>query len=340
MLIAALCALAAAAAAGIFLASRHFLRKKLPASVALVHGLGGATGFLLVLLVVVQNPDFRLARQALTLFVVTILLGAVNLLFHLRKKRHRTSLILLHAAVAVSGVVTLIVAIVSGEPNATAAQTAPLGAAPSAAPAEPSTQPAEPSAADAPSASAPAEPSASVAPAQPAAPAAPTAAAFAKELSLDASVRAALSKTLAFETKSSTLAPESRPVLDDIAKTLKDHPEIALVQVQGHADERGEDSANVALTQGRAAGVVEGLIARGVERKRLHGVGYGARCPADAACGGASAPESCHAPERYTSDRRVVFVPLRVGATSLRGDVACARGAELIPPGDREFQSP
>jgi len=48
------------------------------------------------------------SRQALTLFVVTILLGAVNLLFHLRKKRHRTSLILLHASVAVSGVVTLV----------------------------------------------------------------------------------------------------------------------------------------------------------------------------------------------------------------------------------------
>jgi hypothetical protein len=33
-------------------------------------------------------------------------------------------------------------------------------------------------------------------------------------------------------------------------------------------------------------------------------------------------------------------VPLRVGTTSLRGEVACARGAELIPPADREFHAP
>jgi outer membrane protein OmpA-like peptidoglycan-associated protein len=334
MLIVALCALAAAAVAGIFLASRHFMRKKLPASVALVHGLGGATGFLFVLLVVVQNPDFRLARQALTLFVVTILLGAVNLLFHLRKKRHRTSLILLHASVAVSGVVTLILAIMSGEPEATAAQAAlPPEAAPSAAPAAPPSEPrALPSAPAAPA------PAASVAPSAPSPePAAP---AVAKSLALDASVRAALTKSLAFETRSTGLASESLPALDEIAKALKDHPEISLVEVQGHADERGEDSANVALTQGRAAGVIEGLVARGVERKRLHGVGFGARCPADPACGGASAPESCRVPERYAADRRVVFVPLRVGTTSLRGEVACARGAELIPPADREFHAP
>src|SRR5262245_19406161 len=133
MLIAALCALAAAAVAGIFLAFRHFTRQKLPASVALIHGLGGATGFTFVLLVVVQQPDFRLARQALYLFIVTILFGAVNLLFHLRKKRHRTSLIVLHALVAVSGVLTLIFAIFSGEP-ATAATPAMPAAAPSAAP--------------------------------------------------------------------------------------------------------------------------------------------------------------------------------------------------------------
>lgn len=338
MLIAALCALAAAATAGIFLASRHFMRKKLPASIALVHGLGGATGFLLVLLTVVQNPDFRLARQALTLFVVTILLGAVNLLFHLRKKRHRTSLILLHAAVAVSGVVTLIVAIITGQPAATAAQPAPAAvAAPSAAPTGTAGQHAAPSGSVAPAA----EPSASAAaPSAPAGSVAPAPPAFAKELPLDASVRAALAKSLAFETKSAALAPASLPVLDDIAKALKDHPEVALVQVQGHADERGEESANVALTQGRAASVVEGLIARGVERKRLHGVGYGARCPADPACSGETPSESCHAPERHAADRRVVFVPLRVGATSLRGEVACARGAELIPAADREFHAP
>ena len=332
MLIAALCALAAAAVAGIFLATRHFMRQKLPASVALIHGLGGATGFLFVLLTVVQNPEFRLARQALYLFIVTILLGAVNLLFHIRKKRHRTSLILLHAAVAVSGVLTLLVAIFGGE-AATAAQTpappAPAEtAAPSAAPAEVAAKPSEsaaPAAAPEPVASAPAP---SAAPAT------------AKELPIDASVRQALSQAIAFDTKSTAVAASSLPALAEIAKALKEHPEIVLVEVQGHADERGDDSRNVALTRGRAASVVEALAARGVDRSRLNSAGYGSRCPADAVCGGDNAPDSCRSPERYASDRRVVFVPLKVGKTSLSGEVVCARGADLIPAADRAFHSP
>jgi outer membrane protein OmpA-like peptidoglycan-associated protein len=329
MLIAALCAFAAAASAGIFLAFRHFTRGKMPAAVALIHGLGGATGFLFVLLVVVQNPDFVRARQALYLFIVTILLGAVNLLFHLRKKRHRTSLILMHAAVAVSGVLTLVVAIFSGDSEATAAQPAapPPAAAPSAAPAEVAKS-AEP---------VPAAPAESAAPAAPTTPSEP---ATAKELALDASVRDVLARSIAFETKSTVILPDSLATVGAIANALKGHPEIALVQVQGHADERGEDASNVLLTQGRAAAVVEALVARGVERGRLHSAGYGARCPADDACGSDSAPESCRSPERYASDRRVVFVPLRVGKTSLRGEVACARGAELIPAADREFHAP
>lgn len=335
MLIAALCALAAAAVAGIFLAARHFMRQRLPASVALIHGLGGATGFLFVLLTVVQNPEFRLARQALYLFIVTILLGAVNLLFHIRKKRHRTSLILLHAAVAVSGVLTLLFAIFGGE-SATATQP-PAPQAPAESPA-PSVAPAE-------VAAKPAEPTPSASPelaASAAAPSAPTSAppTSAKELSLDASVRQALTQTLGFDTKSTAVAAESLPRLQEIANVLKAHPEVVLVQVQGHADERGDDARNVALTRARAAAVVEALAARGVERARLHSAGYGSRCPADPACAGEAAPDSCRSPERFASDRRVVFVPLKVGTTSLAGEVVCARGADLIPAADKGFHAP
>jgi outer membrane protein OmpA-like peptidoglycan-associated protein len=333
MLIAALCAFAAAAVAGIFLAFRHFTRQRLPASVALIHGLGGATGFTFVLLVVVQNPDFQLARQALFVFIVTILLGAVNLLFHLRKKRHRTSLIVVHALTAVVGVLTIVYAIFTGGPAATAAQppaTTPVeSAAPSAAPAEVAAKPPEPT----PSA-APAEPTASAA-----APAAPAAPSSARELPLDASVRAAFAKSLAFDTKSTAVAAESLPVLAEIAKAMKDHPEIALVQVQGHADERGGDR-NVALSQGRAAAVVEALVAKGVERSRLHSAGYGSRCPVDPSCQSDSAPETCHGSDRWQTDRRVVVVPLKVGTTSLSGPVVCARGADLIPPADKSFHAP
>jgi outer membrane protein OmpA-like peptidoglycan-associated protein len=333
MLIAALCAFAAAAVAGIFLAFRHFTRQRLPASVALIHGLGGATGFTFVLLVVVQDPDYKLARAALIIFVVTILLGAINLLFHLKKKRHRTSLIVVHALSAVTGVLTIVYAIFTGGPAATVAQpaaTAPVeSAAPSAPPAEVAAKPPEPSAS-----APPAEPTASAA-----APAAPAAPSNARELPLDASVSAAFAKSLSFDTKSTAVAADSLPALAEIAQALKGHPEIALVQVQGHADERGGDR-NVALSQGRAAAVVEALVAKGVERSRLHSAGYGSRCPVDPACQSDSAPEACHGADRWQTDRRVVVVPLKVGTTSLRGPVVCARGADLIPPADKGFHAP
>jgi outer membrane protein OmpA-like peptidoglycan-associated protein len=157
---------------------------------------------------------------------------------------------------------------------------------------------------------------------------------------LDASVRQALAKTVAFDTKSTVVAAESLPALAEIAKALKAHPEVLLVEVQGHADERGDESRNVALTRARAAAVVEALAARGVERTRLNSAGYGSRCPADPACEGDSAPDSCRSAERYAADRRVVFVPLKVGSTSLAGDVVCARGAELIPAADKGFHVP
>ena len=124
MMIAALLALAAGAVAGIFLATRHFMRKRLPVGVALFHGLGGATGFALVLLTVVREPNFRPIRDVLYLLIATVALGVVNLLFHIRKVRHRTSLILLHGFTAVTAASMLIRAIVvhvpTEEPSSTA----------------------------------------------------------------------------------------------------------------------------------------------------------------------------------------------------------------------------
>ena len=115
MMIAALLALAAGATAGLYLASKHFRRQRLPAWGALLHGLGGATGFTLVLLAVVREPAFRPVRDSLYVLIATVAFGCVNLLFHVRRVRHRTSLIAIHALCAVSGVVLLIRAIILHE---------------------------------------------------------------------------------------------------------------------------------------------------------------------------------------------------------------------------------
>jgi outer membrane protein OmpA-like peptidoglycan-associated protein len=331
MMIAALLALAAGAVAGLFLAIRHFRRKRLPAVVALLHGIGGATGFTLVLLTVVREPDFRPIRDSLYLLIATVAFGVVNLLFHVRRVRHRTSLILLHALCAVSGVGLLIRAIVVHEPveeaKAAVAPVAPRAAetqavAPSAIESAAATP--GPLETAAPSASASAVPE-RVAPAPP------------EGFSVDPAVRQALDQEIRFESKSATIEASSMSAIADMAKALTAHPEVALVEVQGHADERGDDVQNIVLTRTRAHAVVSTLIANGVSPARLHEAGYGARCPADPECRTQSAPPSCHAPDQWQKDRRVTFMVLQVGKFPFRGEVACAAGAPLIQPADKRY---
>jgi outer membrane protein OmpA-like peptidoglycan-associated protein len=84
-----------------------------------------------------------------------------------------------------------------------------------------------------------------------------------------------------FETGSAKIRKESNGILEAVASTLKGHPEFELLEVQGHADERGGDAMNLKLTDARAHAVMEALVARGVEAKRLQAVGYGEYCPID-----------------------------------------------------------
>jgi outer membrane protein OmpA-like peptidoglycan-associated protein len=327
MMLYALLALGFGAVAGIFLAARHFLRKPLPASVALLHGLGGATGFAFVLYTVVSEPDFQPIRDVLYLLIATVVLGVVNLLFHIRKVRHRTSLILMHGLTAVTSAAMLIRAIVVHvEPSQAAVPPAPSA---SAAPPAPSLAEPAPSAV------------ASAAPAEPApSEAAPAEKPAAQGDTLDDATKRAFEQTISFDTKSATMSSDSSSRIAEIAGVLKNHPEITLVQVQGHADERGEDARNIALTQARAAAVVNELALQGVARTRLHSAGFGSRCPANPDCAKADAPESCHDSSNWDRDRRVSFVVLQVGKTPFKGQVACERGAALIPAGDRRFHSP
>jgi outer membrane protein OmpA-like peptidoglycan-associated protein len=335
MMIAALLALAAGAVAGLFLAIRHFTRKRLPAWGALLHGVGGATGFTLVLLTVVKEPDFRPVRESLYLLIATVVFGAVNLLFHIRKVRHRTSLILIHALCAVSGVGLLIRAILvhDATPPASAAVVASAAAQRAtetgAAPAPSATEVA--AATSATEGAAPA-PEASAAPEKPAAKAP-------EGFAVDPAVRQALDQEIRFESKSATIEASSMTALAGMAKALNAHPEVALIEVQGHADERGDDVQNIVLTRARAHAVVSALVANGVSIARLHEAGYGARCPADPECRTPSAPPSCHASDQWQKDRRVTFVVLQTGKFPFRGEVVCPAGAPLIPPADKRFNA-
>jgi outer membrane protein OmpA-like peptidoglycan-associated protein len=82
---------------------------------------------------------------------------------------------------------------------------------------------------------------------------------------------------------------------------MKGNPQILLIEVQGHADERGGDDYNMRLTEDRAASVKRYLTEHGVEPDRLQSHGYGETKPI------------CreHNDACWSKNRRVEFVILR-----------------------------
>jgi OOP family OmpA-OmpF porin len=114
-----------------------------------------------------------------------------------------------------------------------------------------------------------------------------------------------------FETDKDVIMEKSFPLIDAIAATIKGHPEIALLEIQGHADERGDDEHNLDLTDRRAHSVMRALEDRGVELGRLRARGYGETKPV---C-------TQHNEECWSKNRRVEFIILkRVDETNLQDD--------------------
>ncbi|MFO0573129.1 MAG: OmpA family protein [Polyangia bacterium] len=82
-----------------------------------------------------------------------------------------------------------------------------------------------------------------------------------------------------FETDKAIIKPISYPILDAVAATLKGNPQILEVEIQGHADERGDDDYNMRLTEARSQAVRTYLIDKGIEANRLQAHGYGETRP-------------------------------------------------------------
>lgn len=82
-----------------------------------------------------------------------------------------------------------------------------------------------------------------------------------------------------FKTDSAELLPSSDPILDDVARAMKRHPEIRKVRVEGHSDNVGDRAYNRKLSHERARSVRQALIKRGVSPRRLEAAGYGETRP-------------------------------------------------------------
>ncbi|MCB9763641.1 MAG: OmpA family protein [Alphaproteobacteria bacterium] len=82
-----------------------------------------------------------------------------------------------------------------------------------------------------------------------------------------------------FELDSDVIKKESFSLLDEVVETLMNHPELVLVEVQGHTDDQGRDAYNDGLSQRRAEAVRRYLVQSGIDPARLQAKGYGERAP-------------------------------------------------------------
>jgi outer membrane protein OmpA-like peptidoglycan-associated protein len=88
-----------------------------------------------------------------------------------------------------------------------------------------------------------------------------------------------ISEQVQFETGTAALKAESDAVLGQVARVLADHPELELVEVQGHTDDTGTPELNQRLSDDRARAVVTWLAGHGVAASRLVAKGYGQERP-------------------------------------------------------------
>ena len=83
-----------------------------------------------------------------------------------------------------------------------------------------------------------------------------------------------------FHFDSDELTVQSKVILDGVATTLRNHPDLRL-EVAGHTDSEGVDDFNLDLSTRRALTVRDYLVSRGVDANQLTSQGYGEAHPVD-----------------------------------------------------------
>lgn len=88
-----------------------------------------------------------------------------------------------------------------------------------------------------------------------------------------------LSSDVLFETDSAELSPEAREILEQVAQEIDDATS-SVVNIDGHADNTGNDATNIPLSESRAS-AVEGILSELVTREGLtfESAGHGSSEP-------------------------------------------------------------
>jgi outer membrane protein OmpA-like peptidoglycan-associated protein len=81
-----------------------------------------------------------------------------------------------------------------------------------------------------------------------------------------------------FDSNKAVLRKESNLELEKLLKLMQDYPELK-IEVSGHTDSKGNDAANLKLSQQRSQAVVNAIAKKGIDTKRLVAKGYGETMP-------------------------------------------------------------
>jgi outer membrane protein OmpA-like peptidoglycan-associated protein len=81
-----------------------------------------------------------------------------------------------------------------------------------------------------------------------------------------------------FATNSYDLNVDSKFILDQFIKFLKENPTVTVI-IEGHTDDLGDDAQNLTLSQNRANASMNYLISKGISKSRLSSKGYGETKP-------------------------------------------------------------
>ena len=110
-----------------------------------------------------------------------------------------------------------------------------------------------------------------------------------------------IEEQIQFATWKAKILEESFEVLDKVAATMKEHPELTLIEIQGHTAKANQPDRTQRLSQERAEAVRKYLTKKGVEPERLVAIGYGEERPV----------ADNETEEGRVQNRRVEFVVLK-----------------------------
>lgn len=114
-----------------------------------------------------------------------------------------------------------------------------------------------------------------------------------------------------YNSNKATIPKEVLPNLRKLLFTLIDNPQI-IIELGSHADSRGSDEYNLALSQRRADAAVEYVVGQGIDRSRIKSKGYGETMLVNGCKNGVK----CNA-KQHEENRRTEFVIVGIDASHM-----------------------